>query len=60
MKTHMKSIFTENGMPGYLKEKYHRDGYFGAVCGYMRRNVTTDADKVNCLACKKAIKDGLK
>lgn len=63
MKTHMKSTLTEKYMPGYLKEKYHLDGFYGAMCGYMMRNVTTEAENVDCLTCQKNMKtmrEGLK
>ncbi|PKB90932.1 hypothetical protein A8A01_03230 [Ewingella americana] len=60
MKVHMRSEYTEKGMPSYLKDKYHRDGYFGAVCGYMRRGITSTESSVTCLICLKNMKDGLK
>ncbi|CNG28438.1 Uncharacterised protein [Yersinia kristensenii] len=56
MKTHLRDKSVEKDMPGYLVEKYHREGYFGARCGYMRVGTTNVISEVDCSHCRREIR----
>lgn len=55
MKIHMYDCETEVNMPQDVKREFNRDGYKGAICGYMRQNTTTNPEKVTCFYCKKRL-----